>query len=860
MFHRVQFLVLLFFTTCTPLLAQSLDFIERGLPTNAVLERSHPGLRLSDPASNQDPAVAETIVATVSSQATGDVETVTLTETGADSGVFEGRFQLVADSDPTPGLLSSQWQIVPPWYDYAPDQLDASAAGLTAQVTVESVRGGFIDRYGRETDTLALGETIYARLHVAGVDGTLQEDTLAFDVRDFSTFDFDYTDLEDPPIVDIFEGGNLVLVEGSAIAEDRVLQTALGNQVEGRFNQITTTVTDYATVTASRTALVDAVSRPLVTIRPGQEITVEVFDIEANTVSITLDAGQTLDSETVTLGAVGGGLFRASINTGVGGAVAEDGTLDLDAAGGETITASYADGAGGSSASLVSLPQAASRQALFVVGNTSLGAGDQAVYDHLNAAGWTLTVRDDGASSSTDALGQDLVLISSTVSSNQVKAKFRDVTVPALVWEPYVLDDMAMTATTAGLSYGSEQNQTDITIRDANHPLSAGFEGAVTVTSAAGKITYGRAGRYADGVARVGSRPERLATLAYEQGQEMVGLTAPARRVSTFLSDTTAATLTNEGWRLFDAAVCWAVRCDGEPISSFTYTVSGTGGGPYGRTVSFDASTSKAADGATIVDFSWTFGDRGHGDGESISHVYQSESYSDEHGFLATLTVTDSLGRSSTSSQVLWLSAHRSVLFVTRSELLDAGDAAIVERLRLHGHRAVPIGHGTVTTADANGHDAVYISSTVNSSQVGAAFTQTTLPVATWETHLFDDLLMTAAGGANYGRDLGQPGLNIVDDQHPILDFYFPLGQVEVDITGELGWGQPGLDADVLAVSPADPSHATLFAYDDHHQLVDGSQAPHRRLGLWLGDDGAAALTRDGREILDGVIRWTVSP
>ena len=40
----------------------------------------------------------------------------------------------------------------------------------------------------------------------------------------------------------------------------------------------------------------------------------------------------------------------------------------------------------------------------------------------------------------------------------------------------------------------------------------------------------------------------------------------------------------------------------------------------------------------------------------------------------------------------------------------------------------------------------------------------------------------------------------------------------------------------------------------------DGTAAPHRRVGLWLGDDSAAVLTYQGREILDGVIRWVVTP
>ena len=36
----------------------------------------------------------------------------------------------------------------------------------------------------------------------------------------------------------------------------------------------------------------------------------------------------------------------------------------------------------------------------------------------------------------------------------------------------------------------------------------------------------------------------------------MVGITAPEKRMGFFLRDETAAFLTDEGWALFDAAIC----------------------------------------------------------------------------------------------------------------------------------------------------------------------------------------------------------------------------------------------------------------------------------------------------------------
>ena len=52
---------------------------------------------------------------------------------------------------------------------------------------------------------------------------------------------------------------------------------------------------------------------------------------------------------------------------------------------------------------------------------------------------------------------------------------------------------------------------------------------------------------------------ERAVVFAYEAGDAMPGLTAPARRVFFFASAGAARELTADGWRLFDAAVRWIV-------------------------------------------------------------------------------------------------------------------------------------------------------------------------------------------------------------------------------------------------------------------------------------------------------------
>lgn len=87
-------------------------------------------------------------------------------------------------------------------------------------------------------------------------------------------------------------------------------------------------------------------------------------------------------------------------------------------------------------------PQASSPQALLVVGSTTLIAGDSAVKSRLESLGFTVTVKDAPNCATTDATGMALMVISESVASTDVGAKFRDVAVPVLVLEMQVFDDM----------------------------------------------------------------------------------------------------------------------------------------------------------------------------------------------------------------------------------------------------------------------------------------------------------------------------------------------------------------------------------------------------------------------------------
>lgn len=209
-------------------------------------------------------------------------------------------------------------------------------------------------------------------------------------------------------------------------------------------------------------------------------------------------------------------------------------------------------------------PEPCNIDVLFVVGHTNLNSGDAAIKARLIANGYNVTVVDDWDSQTSDATGKGVVIISSTVNSGEVNTKFRDVNVPVITWEGWLMDDMKMTGSASGTDYGTHVDH-DLDISDASHPIAAGLSGEIDIYTANDELNFGKPSANAAMIAHVDDHPAWPVLFAYESGASMKGLIAPARRVGFFLRDNGASRFTDEGWKLFDATVVWAIgECGGE--------------------------------------------------------------------------------------------------------------------------------------------------------------------------------------------------------------------------------------------------------------------------------------------------------
>jgi hypothetical protein len=244
------------------------------------------------------------------------------------------------------------------------------------------------------------------------------------------------------------------------------------------------------------------------------------------------------------------------------------------------IAAKVTDTAGRSSTSTtVQIVAGNPQQVLFVTGNPPT-ASDNAFMNYLNNLGFQVVQEADFNASAGDASGKVLVVISSTVVSANVDLAFATVAVPLLLWEPALEGQLLFDA--AGNNVASSSQ---ITIVNPASPLAAGLSGTVTVLSSANTIGWGNPTN-AIGVGVIPGSTTNYCLYAYETGSLLYdGVTpAPARRVFTFLYDSSYPSITPAGQQLINASVFWLLGINNGPpvltsgVSGNTLTLTWTAG------------------------------------------------------------------------------------------------------------------------------------------------------------------------------------------------------------------------------------------------------------------------------------------
>lgn len=200
------------------------------------------------------------------------------------------------------------------------------------------------------------------------------------------------------------------------------------------------------------------------------------------------------------------------------------------------------------------------KAAMVVQGAGTATAGDRVMLARLAAHGFQTTLFSDAAVTAALVAQMDLVVISSSAESGPLGTKIRDVTVPILCIENGEYPFMGMAGPTLNTDFGMDTNQSQVRITTAGSPLLAGLTGAVTISSVASDLGWVVPAAAAIRAATVGTNANHIAIFGYAKGDQMVGLTAPARRAGFAIRETLAANLSADGIKLFDAILEWVLQ------------------------------------------------------------------------------------------------------------------------------------------------------------------------------------------------------------------------------------------------------------------------------------------------------------
>jgi hypothetical protein len=203
-------------------------------------------------------------------------------------------------------------------------------------------------------------------------------------------------------------------------------------------------------------------------------------------------------------------------------------------------------------------PAPVSKQVFFIVGSVSLSAADGAIQKRLSDRGLDVALVDDSEVAGVDVTGAALVVISKTARTAAVGARFRTSPQPVMLWDQLLYDEMGMVDAIEGRG-GVTPNLRNVRIDAQGNPLAAGLRGQPAVMMNFGDMGWGMPGSSATVIASLPGQVNQAAIFCYETGARMAALNAPARRLGFFLTESSAADLTPEGWALFEAALTWSL-------------------------------------------------------------------------------------------------------------------------------------------------------------------------------------------------------------------------------------------------------------------------------------------------------------
>jgi hypothetical protein len=186
-------------------------------------------------------------------------------------------------------------------------------------------------------------------------------------------------------------------------------------------------------------------------------------------------------------------------------------------------------------------------------------------------------------------------------------------------------------------------------------------------------------------------------------------------------------------------------------------------------------------------------------------------------------------------------------------------EVAVQERLIEMGMDVVLFAQDQVSDAEAESADLLLISGFVNSTTAFEhmpGLASYAIPVICWEPALFDEMGFSPDEVAG-GMDATEGKITIVDSEHSLAAGLEGEVVVISALDRRFSYGRPEGDVDIVAVSFDNDSNALIFCYEEGAAMYSGN-APARRVGYYLLNEVANALTDEGWALFDAAVLWAM--
>ena len=302
--------------------ALSITFIdESGEPTAELLERGDARVRMFYLDGNSSPYTAESYYVTLRALRSNDMESVALTETGPDTGVFEGSLPMeMGGGYSGNGVLGTVTGNAP---EYLPEEVTASYLDQQATALVRGARVTFVDAYGREATSYVAGQAVRVRVvdYTNNTPDTRNNVSITIVSRDGS--DTENLTLQETGFnTAVFEGALPTTLGGAGSASDGNLRVYPGDEVEARYVPAYSPIVARVAIAGNAVLFIDTAGQPADTYLESSRAYVRVVSSLANlnpssadTLPVQLLSELSQDNEILTLTETGPGtsVFEGSI-------------------------------------------------------------------------------------------------------------------------------------------------------------------------------------------------------------------------------------------------------------------------------------------------------------------------------------------------------------------------------------------------------------------------------------------------------------------------------------------------------------------------------------------------------------------